>query len=373
MNKEEIDLRAGLRRLTDQPRPLSISVETARAKGRRVLRRRRVGTAVGTAAAVGVAALGVLALPSGGEKPDGSVDLSSSSAQHSAYIARASFGWLPKGYRPTSTGFENGTFYLGASKGDSQFFLQMFPAGPEPALGSLRGGVPAKAVPAPSVGGHAAHWKQPPPPGAGTAPGEAKLRIQFGPKQWGELEYDAAPGVTDIKTTLYKVARAIKLRDTPQTFPLRLGRVPVGLNPGNVDVLTDSHSGIGWQTAITFEPGLQISVSLTGHTPTQWTFMRGAPKTTIDGHPATHLMEPFTGAEAGKFENDGAHAADGSGVNPSGGSEQLCVHGVHGLDVCYSATAQAGKLLKSTGGLIGLYKRTTVYTADPSTWTGLFG
>jgi hypothetical protein len=225
MNAEETDLRAGLHRLTDQPHPLNASVDLARAKGRRIIRWRRAGTFAGTAVAAGAVVLSAVAVLPGGEKATGNniAGSSSSTARPNPYVQRASFGWLPQEYGPVTTDFEDGIFFLAAGKwsaaAGTQFFFRLFPAGPEPALGSMRGGVPAKAIAAAPVNGRAAHWMQPPPPGPGTAPGEARLRIQFGPKQWGELEYDAAPGATDLKAALYKVARAIKIHDTPQAFP----------------------------------------------------------------------------------------------------------------------------------------------------------
>ena len=375
MNVEESDLRTGLHRLTDQPHPVNASVDTARAKGRRIIRWRRAGTVAGTAVAVGAVVLGTVAVLPGGEKATGNniAGSSSSTARPNPYVQRASFGWLPQGYnRPVTTDFENGIFYVFALKrsaaAETQFSFSLFPAGPEPALGSMRGGVPAKAIPAPPVNGRPAHWMQPPPPGPGTAPGEARLRIQFAPKQWGELEYDAAPEATDLKAVLYKVARAIKIHDTPQNFPIQLKGLPVSFKPGNASVSTDPQGGIGWQTSVAFEPGLSIYVGLSGQADGPRKSAAGKPNITIDGHPASHRIGTFTGPAQSKRGAEDAARRSGKSLLPLG-SERLCVYGVHGLDICYFTTAPANKLLKPSGGLVALYKRTTVFTPNPSTWT----
>ncbi|MGI8328490.1 hypothetical protein ACRYCC_00910 [Actinomadura scrupuli] len=375
MSVEETDLRTRLHRLTDQPHPVNASVEAARAKGRRIIRWRRAGTVAGTAIAVGAVVFGTVAVLPGGKKATGDniAGSSSSTARPNPYVQRASFGWLPHGYGPVTTNYENGVFSMAALKGGAatgtQFYFQLFPAGPEPALGNMRGGVPAKAITAPRVNGRAAHWMQPPPPGPGTAPGEARLRIQFGPKQWGELEYDAAPAGTDLKTVLYQVARAIRIQDTPQAFPFQLKGLPAGFKAGNASISTNPRSGGGgWQTSVGFAPGLSILVSLPGQAEGPLKLGRDAPNTTIDGHPAFHEVGTSTGPAHSKRSPEKATGKDRKSLAALG-SERLCVYGVHGLDLCYSSTAPAGELLKPSGGLLALYKRTTVFTPNPSTWT----
>jgi hypothetical protein len=245
MNAEETDLRAGLHRLTDQPHPLNASVDLARAKGRRIIRWRRAGTFAGTAVAAGAVVLSAVAVLPGGEKATGNniAGSSSSTARPNPYVQRASFGWLPQEYGPVTTDFEDGIFFLAAGKwsaaAGTQFFFRLFPAGPEPALGSMRGGVPAKAIAAAPVNGRAAHWMQPPPPGPGTAPGEARLRNPVRPQAVGRTGVRRGPWGHRPQSRPLQGRPRDKDPRYPAGVPLRLKGLPVSFKPGNAGVSTD--------------------------------------------------------------------------------------------------------------------------------------
>jgi hypothetical protein len=367
MNVEEIDgLRAGLHELAELPQvPVGADVEAARARGRRVILGRRAGAVAGAGLAVGAVVLGSVAvLPSGGSKamrPE--AQSSSSTARPNPWVAKASFGWLPTGYGAPAVTFQDGIFGLSSVKGTaasgSQFSLSVFPAGPEPGLGNMRNGVPSNPIAAPSVAGRPAHWLQPPPPGAGTAPGEARLRFEYGDHRWAELELDAAPAGTDIRAVVYKVASSVRFQDRPVAFPIRITGLPVSFKPMPASVSTNPLSGIGWETDLAFGPGLQITVTRHGTAPRIMAPRK--PNTTVDGYPAFRST-----AGAGQPMPAGKSA---QGPKDRIGFETLCVFGVKGLDVCFMSQPQATQALKASGGLTGLVQRTKSLGPDPSTWT----
>lgn len=372
MNIEEIDgLRAGLHGLAELPHaPVGADVEAARARGRRVILGRRAGAVAGAGLAVGAVVLGSVAvLPSGGSKAATPLAASSSStARPNPWVAKASFGWLPTGYGAPAVTFQDGIFGLstvrGTAESGSQFFLSVFPAGPEPGLGDMRNAVPAKPIAAPSVAGRPAHWLQPPPPGAGTAPGEARLRFEYGDHRWAELELDAAPAGTDIKAVVYKVASSVRFQDRPVAFPIRITGLPVSFKPVNASAGTNPLSGIGWETDLAFDPGLQITVTRHGTEPRRKMMAPRKPNTTVDGYPA---FRSTSGAgqpmPAAKFPRQPKPKKYPTGF------ETLCVFGVKGLDMCFMSQPQATQALKASGGLTGLFQRTALLGPDPSTWT----
>jgi hypothetical protein len=250
--------------------------------------------------------------------------------------------------------------------GVHQVILTVFPPGPEPGLGLMRGAVPAKAIPASPVNGHRAHWLQPPPPGAGTAAGEARLRIQYGHDQWAELEINDVPATGDFVALLYRIARSIRLQTTPMAFPIKITGLPSAFAPSSADVQSVTSSSVGWSANLTFTPGLTVTANLPGYPSRSLKGGRHAANTTIGGHLAYYLDPAQTAAL-----EDQARKAHGGSL-PKGGrepSEHLCVYDVNGLDICFDAGGPAVTALAPLGGLPGLYRRTTVLGPDQRHWT----
>jgi hypothetical protein len=356
VNPTELEgLRQGLRDLADQPRPIRTDVAAARTRGRRVIRTRRALTAGGTALAVG-AAVAVWAVPEGSVAGHPQPATRVIPTHANPFVATASFGWLPTGWRIVdresgkSQGYSVSAQLVPLHGTVRQAILTVFPPGPEPAMGFMRGGVPAKAVPAQPVNGHPAHWLQPPPPGKGTATGEARLRIQLAAKQWAELEVNDIPSSGDVSALLYRIARGIRLGSTPMTFPLQLTNLPAGFTPAGATVGTEKASSIGWSVQLSFEPGLSVSASVPGLT------KRPFPANTkINGYPAYYV------------DTAAGTPVHGLPVKPKSRSEYLCVYGVNGLDVCFEDSART--VLKRVGGVIGLFKQTKVFGPAQSRWT----
>jgi hypothetical protein len=254
-------------------------------------------------------------------------------------IKKASFGWLPERFTAFITSQEGGTFSAAAqSKDGSQLFLSVFRPGGEPALGKMRGAVPAKAVRTRPVNGRRAHWLQPPSHRAG----EARLRFELRPGQWAELELNAWKR-GNVEGTIRRVAETVKPQEEPAAFPLQISGLPRGFVPAEAHIATTG-SSIGWETALSFSPLLTITLSqASGSGPSRRKFRR-APNTTFNGHPAYQRA--------------------------SRGNQMLCVYGLQGLDLCLETRgAKAKALLTSLGGLPGLAKRVKVLGADPSRWT----
>jgi hypothetical protein len=379
------DLRHGMRELVDLPHPpVRADIDAARTQGRRMIVRRRVTAIAGSAVAVGaIVAVTATGLPGGTAFSSNRAATSTMVMHHrpNPLVKRASFGWLPSGYAVTSATQRDGVFQLDATAnvfgpswdrflGGSRFALSMFVPGPEPDLGT-------KPIAAPPVAGHTAHWLQPPPPGVGTAKVGARLRIQYGPRQWAELELDGAPAGMDVTTTLYKVAEAIRLHDEPTAFPFQVTGVPRTLLPTNSTVDTIRHvagftnyrGAFGWRANITFgalaDQSLSIEVDRVDvgtnpagkqqcSRPGCVIWLSGKPNTTIDGHPAYHRIgetpPPSTMDRLTQVYY-----------------ETLCVYGVHEFDICFSTSHPSA--LKSVGGLVGLFKQTKVLGPDPVTWT----
>lgn len=387
------DLRQGLRDIADQPRPIRIDIAAVRARGRRTVRTRRITAAAGSAAAIAVvAALTLEVLPGG--PPRGPAPVGAPVRPHpvrpNPFLARASFGWLPPGWQIIDS--QAGREAVGAAAapaqgysvsaqrvpakddGVHQVILTVFPPGPEPAMGFMRGAVPAKAIPAGPVNGHRAHWLQPPPPGAGTAAGEARLRIQYGGDQWAELEINDVPAAGDVVAMLYQIARSIRLQTTPMAFPIKITGLPSAFAPSWADVQTIKSSSVGWSTTLSFTPGLLgVTAELPGDVSpgTRRSFVGGrhATNTTIGGHLAYYL-DP---AQMAALEDQARKATHGGAPVPAQGgrepSERLCVYDVNGLDICFEARGPAVTALAPLGGLPGLYRRTTVLGPDQRHWT----
>jgi len=367
MNPIELDeLRQGLRDLADQPRPIRTDIAAARVRGRRVIRTRRTLAAGGTALALG--AVAVLAIPGGG--PGKSVRPASRVTElraHHRFVAPASFGWLPSGWRVIDQTFgqedlsSTDGYAVSAQslpqRGDGpvrQAILTVFRPGKEPPMGYMRGGIPAKAIAAETVNGRPAHWLQPPPPGAGTAAGEARLRFELAPRQWAELEVDDDPPGDDVKSLLYRIARGIQPRGAVTAFPVEIDGLPTAFTPIFASVDTETSSSVGWSTRFALKPSLNITVSL--HARNDHGTPIFAANTTIDGHPAYYGDGTARGVVRGAGK-------------PLPQSQYLCVYGVRALNVCLEAQGPAQAALKPVGGLQGLFRQIKIFGPTRSQWS----
>jgi hypothetical protein len=370
VNPTELDeLRHGLRDLADRPESVRTDIDSIRARGRRSLRSRRAAMATGSILALGAAAALAISVVPG--TPDQRTAPAATSTRLTAdhpnpFQALASFGWLPDGWRiidraagdqeaaakPQS--YTVSAQQIPAKGGVRQVMLTMFQPGAEPALGFMRGGVPAKAVTAPAVNGHPAHWLQPPPPGSGTAAGEASLRVKYGTDQWAEIEVDDTPGSADVSALLYRIAKAVRLKTEPLALPLQIRGLPSGFIPTYADADPEKAGSTGWSSDLVFGPGLRVGLRLAG------SGQRGTPNTKVGGHPAYYVDSTRSAARSAKTLGQ---------MGLGGRAELLCVDGVNGLDVCFEAEKPAIALLKPMGGLKGLFGHITVLGPDQSAWT----
>ncbi|REE96901.1 hypothetical protein [Thermomonospora umbrina] len=396
----ETDLRTRLHELADSdttaPR---VDLALARRRGRR-LRRRRALMVTAPATAIAVAASVLLSGGDGGSTPPPEALRPAASPLPNPLTRQVTFGWLPKYYKLTGRDLENGWTHFRAygkagDDGVAQLFVTLFPEGPAPSLGKMRGGVQAVPIPVEPVGGREAHWMQPPPPGAGSAPGEGRLRVRFRPRQWGEIEInDTGMSSEEITRTLRKAAAGVRLSEEPARFPVEISGFPSGLTVETARPGAAARPGsegiarlVMEETALNFAQGLYITVTRAGA-------MDGKhsrkPNTTIDGHRAYHLAGTATtrpgheAAEAAKLRDRGGP------LRPEDvlvGTEYLCVYRVNGMDVCMSTSPPmtevyderggrvvpqpnwASEILKPSGGLVGLYRRTKVLGTDSTKWS----
>lgn len=383
------DLRRVLQELADEPIEIGTNVAAARSRGRRILRLRRTAAVTGSVLAVGSVVAGVaLARTDGSTAAPQPAVLATTRPGNGPFAAKAVFGWLPAGWKvmdsqvgdPQAAAAESGSSTEGqgglaparrnafsmfaqgpAGGGVHQVSFTLFAPGQEPELGYMRGAAQARPVPAKPVAGHPAHWLQPPPPGPGTAPGEARLRIKYGPNQWAEIEVDDVPG-HDVSALLYRIAENIRLGTFPMAMPIRLTGLAKTFRAADYQAIDPAQAGsAGWSVVLTFTPGLTITINPQGG---NRTYAKGhrTPNTTVDGHPATHLTgTPDT--------LSGIRLAGPHPTPTTQPGEILCIYQVDGLDICYQATAPARTALRPSGGLAALYHHTTIFGRNGSTWT----
>jgi hypothetical protein len=361
MTGETTDLKRRLEQVANTPRPRpQIDITGLAVRGRRILRVRRACAVAGSAVAVGlVATLMATGLPRLGAVPDrpaSPATTPTSRPNTGAYpnplVQRAVFGWLPKGYTTRSVieDHQNGrhTFEATAALDGGRHGivdLTDFGAGPEPILGYLSGGIPARPRPAAPVKGKQAHWIT--NPGTGS-----RLRWQYGSHRWAELSVQGRP---DNASTIYRIAASITFGTAkPTPFPFRATGLPTGLKV----YLSADGPGLGRRSgdsayldfsagAYTPNNSLSISVTAAGLIPQR--IVAGDPgrEVTVDGHRAIDRQSRTGGVPR----------------------HTLIVFGVGGFDVTVSAHGQTLERLEATGGVMGLYHRITVLGTDPSRWT----
>lgn len=355
---ETTDLKRGLARIADTPRQRpQIDIPTLAARGRRTLRFRRACAVAVSAAAVSLivtlVATGLPRLGAGPARPASPPSQPSVGTDPDPLVQRAVFGWLPTGYTPRSftEDHQNGehTFKVMAGLNGGRggiVELTDFGVGPEPILGYLSGGIPAKPLRAAPVNGRQAHWIYKPGSGYG-----GKLRWQYGPHRWAEI---SVQGSADDARTIYRIARSVTFGMTkPTAFPFRVKGLPDDLKIYLSTAGPGLGGGSGDSAAIDFaagaysmDNGLEISVS-----------------------PAGLMARQLAGDPGRKVTVDGHRAVDRQSTSGGVARHTLIVLGVHGFDVTLQASGQTLQRLQATGGVTGLYHRITVLGTTPSRWT----
>lgn len=358
MTEETMDLGHRLAQIANTPRPRpQIDIPALTARGRRKLRMRRVCVVAGSTAAVGLvvtlAATGLPRLGAAPDRPASPPSQPSVGTDPDPLVQRAVLGWLPTGYTPRSftEDHQNGehTFKVMASLNGGRggiVELTDFGVGPEPILGYLSGGIPAKPLRAAPVNGRQAHWIYKPGSGYG-----GKLRWRYGPHRWAEI---SVQGSANNAHTIYRIARSVTFGMTkPTAFPFRVKGLPDDLKiylstagPGLGGGSGDSASIDFAAGAYSMDNGLEISVRPAGLMARQLASDPGH-KVTVDGH----------------------RAVDRRSTSGGVARHTLIVLGVNGFDVTVGASGQTLQRLQATGGITGLYHRITVLGTAPSKWT----
>ncbi|WP_119728112.1 hypothetical protein [Thermomonospora amylolytica] len=317
--------------------------------------RRRFGGVRGMVLAGGVAAVAAVAVAvQVGVRP---VTLNTTPAAESAkytdlMVERAAFGWLPDGLRANGyVADRQGKefFQVTAQEGKAAVTLTVYGRGKEPALPHLPGGVPGRRIPAEPVNGRPAYWIfQPDPNGQSSF----ELRWQYAPGGWADLEGNGLRGDgAELTRTAYRIAESATFGGArPIAMPLHVDGVPGGLTPkravldkgafGEVSALLEF---------IVTGPSDGMSITATKSDGTMGTGVSGRPGKSVPGRP-----RPNT-----KLNGHPAYRS------PS----LVHVYGVNGFDIRISASGSVLARLDKTGGVVGLFNRTTVLGLDETNWT----
>lgn len=362
MTDEITDLKRGLEQIANTPRQRpQIDITGPAARGRRMLRVRRAYAVTGSAAAIGlVATLMATGLPRLSAEPDRPASPAVPTAPQpdaGAYpnplVQRAVFGWLPKGctIRSVIEDHQNGQHTFEAMAGlnggrQSIVDLTDFGVGPEPILGYLSGGKPARPLTAAPVNGRQAHWITKPGTGYG-----GRLRWQYGSHRWAEIHVQ---GAADNTSTIYRIAKSITFYTAkPTAFPFRVKGLPNGLK----NYLSVAGSGLGSGST----DSADVSFAAGVYTPNNWL--------DISLTPADLMAQLFARDPGRKVTVDGHRAIDRQSRSGGVARHTLIVMGVNGFDVKIQASGQTLQRLETIGGIFALYHRITVLGTDPSRWT----
>ncbi|MFD0732055.1 hypothetical protein [Planotetraspora mira] len=267
-------------------------------------------------------------------------------------VERASFGWLPDGLHANGYGIDRqyqDAFTITAIRPGTRSGVTLIDhgRGKEPDLPHLPGGVPGKRIPATPVNGHYAYWTFAPDENGQST---FELRWQYAPDSWAELAGNGLHGSSaELTTMAYKIAESVRFGGTrPIALPLHVDGVPGGLTPTTAGLNNGAFDEVS--VGLSFlEPGasiLEISMIKTDGTigtgvPDEQGAILGLPRpnTKLNGHPAYRTP---------RF---------------------VYVYGVNGFDVSISATGAILAKLNETGGVSGLFLRTTVLGTDEAQWT----
>ncbi|MFG2004929.1 hypothetical protein ACGFNU_37865 [Spirillospora sp. NPDC048911] len=335
------DLKGRLEEIARTPRPgPAPDVAAAAARGRRVLRTRRVTTALASATAIGLAATVTANVLTGepGDPPP------VTAAGPGTLTQPGTFGWLPKGYEVTrlqtdgrmSSAEANAAGRSGGQGDPAAISLNVLQAGAkvitgrEPSAGQIKG--------------RPAWWKVRPGP---QVPTEAQLIWQRGKDVWASLIVTDPKVATD--GVMRRIAESAVFSAQPIALPVKVKGVP------RADFVA---------VALTQKPRLSVTLGITLHqsrseqdltitvAPARPPLSHGKPlkpNARVDGHSA------YTGVRRpGQGQPDYSY---------------LWVFGTDGFDVKIEAADDTVQRLQASGGLAGLYRRITLLGTDPARWS----
>lgn len=272
-------------------------------------------------------------------------------------MERAAFGWLPGGLHANGyvadhqheKYFQVSAQSVNGGKGGATVTLTAYERGKEAFLGYLPGGVPAKRIPAASIGGNRAYWIFKPDPSGQLS---FELRWQYAPNSWADLTGNEMPGDSATLTrTAYKIAKSATFAGGgPIAMPLHIGGVPGGLSPDrtvlNNGAYGEVSASVGYDAG---GPSSYLAISVTKSDGSIGTSVPGKA-----GRPTKGRHAPNT-----KLRGYPAYLGPGS----------VYVYGVNGFDVQINASGSVLAKLNKTGGVAGLFHRMTVLGTDQANWT----
>jgi hypothetical protein len=338
---------------------LLAAIDSPSAAPRTVRTGRRFGGVRGMLLAGGVAAVAAgvaVAIQIGGSP----VALHGSPAAESAKYAdplmqRATFGWLPAGLHANGyVADHQDEKYLQVTAqggmGKATVTLTAYDRGKEPFLGYLPGAVPAKRIPAASINGHRAYWIIKPNPSGQSS---FKLRWQYAPNSWADLEGGELPGDSaELTKMAYKIAKSATFGSSrPIAMPLHVGGVPAGLSPDRTLLNNGAYGGVNASLDyFAGGPTSYLFISVTKSDGTAGT--GGASK---HGPPSKRISPPNM-----KLRGYAAYYRAPGLLN---------VYGVNGFDVEITASGAVLAKVNKAGGVVGLFSRMTVLGTDQANWT----
>jgi hypothetical protein len=329
--------------------PTSIDAPEAIARGRRIVKRRRIARATTGIAAGGTAAvLAVAVLPTHGAPAHGGTVQRSATATSALprpsgpgtdpLTLSGTFGWLPANAANAGYSLHDNQIQavargsVGTPPGTSDtpmIWLTIYPKGTTPPLGKFADGSTQLRLSAPDVNGHTAYWmtdslSDP------TNGGDTYLRWQSADGQWGEVQgYSlATPNVT---TELLRIAAGVNFAPNSVPLPLWISGLP--------------------SSTVTVEADLDRP-SLTG--PEPWDL-------------ALILMVGGATVQIAVAPTDTATASAGASANSAAPQSVCKIEG--GLTACVIVTGSSGLPSTLSGGAAAILTHVNLLGADPSNWT----
>lgn len=283
---DEERLRARLDELTGQQAPpIAIDAPDAIARGRRLVRRRRLtGTFSALAASLAAVLLTTLIPAHGAGSPTAtSPQPPSINADADPLTLSGTFGWLPANAQNVGYSLHSGQIQAVARgpmtdpsspTNTAMIWLTVYPAGTTPTLGKFADGSVQLRVNAPDVNAHSAYWVT----NAANDPtngGDTYLRWQNADGQWGEL-HGYYLGNDDVTATMLRIAAGVDFAPHAVPLPLRVAGMPKTVATVEADLNRPSLSGGPWEVYLALSVGgttVEITVAPTStqagstHTP----------------------------------------------------------------------------------------------------------